>query len=208
MAKSEKGQTGLEFAIVVIVIIIVFIASGFSIKKTSEWVSSRWEQSQKSNPAKTIIFSGKVVDHVTGQWPNDRLVVLFLNGKEVSRTKSELGEFIYSGEGKHDGLFVITVNNTYDLTEKDFNYTENQGVDFKTDFEKNWFFPKSKSVYRWFGDVEPGIFLGIPVKSKNLKFVLYTFEEPFDMLTAEIQQPGSLTIKQDRIIFVNGVQIP
>jgi len=206
--KIEKGQTLIEFALVIVIIVIIFIMSGCSLNEARKKINSYLEERQKDNPAEIIIFSGKVVDVVNGQWPNDRLVVLFLNGKEISRTKSELNEFIYSGEGKHDGLFVVTIENTYELTENDFNYDGNKGVNFETNFEKNWGIPKSKSLYRWFGEVEQDTFIDIPVVSKNLRFILFIFEEPFDTLSAEIQKGGSLTIKQDGTIYVNGNQIP
>lgn len=47
---------------------------------------------------------------------NDRLVIVYANGKEVGRSISNLGQFEPIDNVPDDGLFVVTVPNEYELT--------------------------------------------------------------------------------------------
>src|SRR5690349_3525965 len=66
-----------------------------------------------SNP-KSVIFAGKIVNDKTGEWSNNRLVLVYLKGKEIGRDTSKTSEFI-TDLGMLDGVFVVPITNTYKL---------------------------------------------------------------------------------------------
>jgi len=202
--KSEKGQ-GLFIVLVVLAIIILLIYGVYLVVKgLIEYVGEGIDNYQNTRPVPTLVFSGKVVNVVTGEWPNDRLILLFLNGEEIARTESTKGEFPESNEGMHDGFFILRIANGYNLTIKDFNFEGNQGLDFSWKNNNKWSFSSENSeIYRWFGNVEEGTLTYISLPAKNLKFAIYIFDLPSENLPAEIQTPGSAVLKHDGTIYVN-----
>jgi hypothetical protein len=206
--RYEAGQGIGEVTIVLVFFVIVSwgifklgqLAVSFANEKVNEYNNTRSTES--------LIIAGKAVNVVTSEWPNDRLVLLFLNGKEVGRTETDLGEFSNSGQGTHDGLFVLRVSNDYHLTLNDFNFEGNRGLDFSREDNPNWPFSNNDiAIYRWFGDVEVGTLSYIPLPAKNLTFAIYIFETPTVNLPGELQLPGSAVLQHDGTIFVNGQPI-
>jgi hypothetical protein len=113
---SESGQGIVE----IIVFILVLIGLASFLKEPAveglEYINEKITNYTNGRSATEIVLAGKVVDVVNDEWLNDRLVVVFVNGTEVARTVSKTGEYTMSGEGTHDGLFVISFPNTYKLT--------------------------------------------------------------------------------------------
>ncbi len=74
-----------------------------------------------------IVFAGKVESPNTGEWTNDRLVLLFLKSKEIARAVTSTSEWdanfyngtlsarVDNGLGIADGLFILRIPNTYEL---------------------------------------------------------------------------------------------
>ena len=69
--------------------------------------------------APQLAIAGKVTSPDGSRWLNDYLAIVYKDGEEVGRSISKLAEFPESGEGKHDGLFFIKIENNYDLTAVD-----------------------------------------------------------------------------------------
>lgn len=142
---------------------------------------------------KYMVFTGKVVNSSTGEWPNNRLVLVFVNGVEVGRTFSKTGEFPLSGQGVHDGLFEITLNNTYLLPPDSFMTVPSKYLVFTDNY-----------MYHWFGDVDEGKTIEIGVPSKNVKYVIKVLIGDTSTLPAEVLNASSTRLTPDnRIIAIS-----
>lgn len=201
---SEKGQ-GLLIALLVLAIVAIIMYGAYLVLKGAiEALSEGFNNYQNTRPAQSLVFAGKVVNVVTGDWPNDRLILLFLNGEEIARTKSTKTEFPESNEGIQDGSFILQTANSYNLRIKDFNFQGNQGLDFSWKNNDKWFFSNDNAeIYRWFGDVEEDTLIYISLPAKNLKFAIYVFDVATSNLPAEVLTPGSAVLKHDGKIYVN-----
>jgi len=72
-----------------------------------------------NSPEGTLEFVGRVIKS-EGLFLNDRLVILYLNGREVGRSITKTGKY-YIDDKPNDGLFQIIVPNEYELSEKEIN---------------------------------------------------------------------------------------
>ena len=136
-----------------------------------------------------LVFAGKVVNSATDEWPNNRLVLLYLRGQEAGRSVTQLDEFRDSKEGLHDGLFVIKAENTYGLRERAFKIDNDQGLVFRR--AKNLDVLPANYIYHWFGDIEEGSVFNLPVPSKNIEYVLKVVEGDVANLPPELLVSGS-----------------
>lgn len=140
-----------------------------------------------------LVFAGRVVDSGSGEWPNNRLVLVFVKGKEIARGLTALGRFRGSGQGVHDGLFVVTVPNTYGLSVEELNH----------DFDKEQrFHPDGALAYMWFQTAPEGQTYRFPVKSKNITYVLKILPGEVSSLPEALRVPGSARLKADNDIVV------
>ena len=145
---------------------------------------------------KSIIFAGKVVNRNSNEWPNNRIVVLYLKQKEVARTETSLGEFQESGLGPIDGLFVISTDNLYGLTMEILNQNPSSEIDFF--YGEKWnLLSRQDYLYHWFGDVEEGSQIKIPISNKNIEYTLVILSGDKDSLPAEILSPGTTELRTD-----------
>lgn len=76
---------------------------------------SREEHS--SSAVSKLEFVGRVKDDL-GVFLNDRIVILYLNGREVGRDVTKTGKY-YTDNNPNDGLFQIIIPNQYELSEKE-----------------------------------------------------------------------------------------
>ncbi len=148
----------------------------------------------------TIIFAGKVVDSDTGAWPNDYLVLVFLNGEEVSRGFTALGEFKESGEGTHDGLFVLKVENTYKLlpnagfvlgNEQEGSFSEGKGLLGNISY-----------IYVWFNEVNVGSLLTMEIVGKNAQYAIKVMPNPRGELLPEILDGHTKLTEDGEVVIV------
>ncbi|MCB0103469.1 MAG: hypothetical protein H6635_14915 [Anaerolineales bacterium] len=137
----------------------------------------------------SINFSGKVVNSQTGEWPNDRLVIVFLKNEEVGRDTTKTGDTI--PEGVVDGSFSISIPNTYQITVDQLNESS---VIFETDQYGNH--------KTWFPSFEEGSSQIIAIPSKNIEYVVKVIPGDISTLPPELLQPGSASLQPDGSIVV------
>lgn len=149
--------------------------------------------------APQLAFAGKVTSPDGGRWLNDYLVVVYKDGQEAGRATSQLGEFPESGEGKHDGLFFIKIDNLYDLTAADLvppapelAFQDAAGV------------VGVKYIYTWLGDVPPGHRFNVAAPGKRIGYSLIIIPTPTDELPAEFLAGATTLTSENTIVASNG----
>jgi hypothetical protein len=148
--------------------------------------------------APQIAFAGKVTSPDGSRWLNDYLAIVYKDGEEVGRSISQLEEFPESGEGKHDGLFFIKIDNLYDLTAADLvtaapelSFQDAPGV------------VGVKYIYAWLGETPPGHRFYVAVPSKRIGYSVLILPIPTSDLPAEFLD-GATTFSGDTIVASNG----
>lgn len=133
----------------------------------------------------TILLAGKVVDPLTSTWSNNRLILVFEQGKEVGRTTSIRGEFPESKLGVIDGLFAVEIPNPYRFTLTDF---EANHVPFHFQLTKrsNGVLQNYNAIYYWFPFFVEGESKSINLPSKNVEYVIKILEGDISQLPDEI----------------------
>ncbi len=139
--------------------------------------------------AQQLAFAGKVTHPQSGQWLNDYVAIVYKDGEEVGRDVSKLGEFPESGEGKHDGLFFIKIDNAYDLTaadlvppHPDMTFQDSQGV------------VGVRYIYTWINNASPGYSVNVSAPSKRIIYTLLILPQPLSELPDEFKKgPTTLT---------------
>lgn len=144
--------------------------------------------------ARELLFAGKVVNQDATNWPNNRLVVLYLNGQEVGRTFTEVGENDLSEEGMTDGHFAIEIPNTYEIPENRFDFS---GFEVKTDRTV-----LSSRQIIWFGNMVEGGLYEIPVPTKNVSYFLKIFATHSAYLPQEMLEEGSTRLNKDNDVVL------
>lgn len=144
--------------------------------------------------ARELLLTGKVINGDATNWPNERLVVLYLNGQEVGRTITGVGESDLSEEGITDGYFAIEIPNTYEIPENRFDFT---GFEVKTDRS---ILPSRQTI--WFGNMVEGGLYEIPVPVKNLSYFIKIFATNITYLPTEILEEGSTRLTEDHEVVL------
>jgi hypothetical protein len=140
-----------------------------------------------------LSFSGKVVNKETGEWPNDRLVVLYLKGEEIGRATTSIGKKDLSGEGPTDGFFDIQFPNTYEIPSNRFDFGTLQ---VKSITYEPWLLDSGSQVF-WLGELQAGNLYHIKVPTKNLEYAVKTFATDVTNLPAELLANGSTRLTKD-----------
>jgi len=166
-------------------------------------------------PADGIVFAGKVINPNTGEWTNGRLVLLFLQSKEINRVITSTGEYdarilpsqqerLDGGLGVTDGLFILRITNTYKLS------LENAGIPaenmpFVLVYDTNiggW--THADGLAAWIDPFYEGNSRDFYIPSKNIHYTLVVLSGDVSQLPAEIQQPGSLALLDgNRLVAVD-----
>lgn len=162
--------------------------------------------SSDSEP-ENIVFGGKVVNSETGEWNNDRLVLLFLKSKEVARSITSMGEFtgtIVKDEptqtpfGVVDGLFLLQAPNTYKLT-PEMLLQDGVPLEFRRAYFPN---PNNDtnivSMYTWFDEFEEGSTYELHIPSKNITYTIVVLSGSVNDL------PPALLISNSTELLENG----
>lgn len=140
-------------------------------------------------PARGINFSGKVVNSQTGDWPNNRLVLVFLKSIEVGRDTSKTGST--GPAGVVDGSFSISIPDTYQLTIEQLNES---GFAFEEDQYGN--------KILWLDNFEEGTTQVISIPSKNIEYIIKVIDGDASTLPPELLLPGSANLQPDGSIVV------
>ena len=167
---------------------------------------------QQYSYVNNLVFAGKVVNKESGAWPNDRLVLLFLKGKEINRTITSTSEFTATigaggwfssgasangGIGIVDGMFVLVVPNTYELT------LSTLGIDSRAPslFEAYY---EGYSLTSWVDPFYEGESREYYIPSRNITYAVKVMAGPVYELPAEIQQPGSTELREgNRLVAID-----
>jgi hypothetical protein len=164
-----------------------------------------------------LIFVGKVVSPHTGKWLNNRLVLLFLQSKEIDRYTTSTGEFdgivlpaqnerLDGGLGVVDGLFIFRIPNTYKLRIDNLGISPNE-VPFKQvrDFAVyNLSSGYHEGLAAWIDPLYEGSSRNFLIPSKNMRYTVMVLPGDVSQLPAEIQQPGSVALLDDgRLIAID-----
>jgi hypothetical protein len=152
--------------------------------------------------AKRLVFAGQIVDKETGYWQENRLVILFLNGEEISRTLTKFDDFTKDRNiGLLNGMFIFDVENKYKLTMSELNQNAGSDADFlyfgKTFFDKPVDYPFAPSMfYHWFRKVYAGETVHISIANKDIVYSIVSLpgEIKGNALPAEISSPGSIKL--------------
>ena len=126
-------------------------------------------------------FTGKVVNSETGEWLNQRLVLVFLRREEIARTTSDLGEFRRSGFGIHDGYFDLEVPNTYRLEAEHLHQ-----LGFKPSYVPWW----------TYFEIGEGNSREFPVPEKNIVYVVRVVPGDISSLPPPMLVPGSIHLSE------------
>ena len=200
-----KRLSNLLF-VVIVACILLLVAAAVSCTPTQESIlngaleSANRRIDEAYDTASHIAFTGKVVD-ANGMWLDNYLVILYLNGAEISRNVSQLQKFPESEIGVHNGLFKIEVSNIYELSTADhFALADGQTM---TMSNSEGFVGNTATVYKWFGDLQPGSLMRIRVPQKQIEYALYVSPTAIVSLDAEIQYGKTqLTEAGDVIAYV------
>jgi hypothetical protein len=227
---TDRKQTHLPI-LAISMIMLAMIACGGSDKVTPTTqlpaetaVPTVVEAAERVTPIATaddfvptyIVLGGKVVNSRTGEWPDNRLVLLFLKGKEIGRDTTSMrislpvsnggiirrGQFPDSEQGIVDGVFVIVAPNPYQITLSQLNATRTAFTGIRTTQSAYPLPLTDKEAYHWFSEIEEGSTCEISILPKNIKYVLKIIEGDVALLPAEIQAPGSTALQDDGTIVV------
>ena len=146
--------------------------------------------------AGTLVFSGKVISQDASSWLNDRLVVVYLDGQEVGRAITEIGESEFSEEGITDGYFDIFIPNTYKIPENRFDFSR---LNVETERGRSLLVFSEQEI--WFGDLIEGALYELPVPSKNLTFYVKIFAAKTAFLPPEMLEDGSTFLTENKEII-------
>lgn len=148
---------------------------------------------EKLRTPETILFAGKIINSETGKWPNNRLVLLYLHGEEIGRAISATGELPENELGVQDGLFVITISNTYKLVPSDFKIEE--GAELSSGVSLT-------GLYTWF-ELEEGKEVEIDIPSKNFTYIIKSIAGDKSTLPSELLTTNSTRLTDDNEVVVS-----
>ena len=154
--------------------------------------------SETESVADYIVFAGRITDSISGKWLNDYTVIPYLDGNEISqpqtRTTSRIGKFAESGEGVHDGCFILYIPNRYELTESHV-FIDSDKTPVTMQYKDGGFGGRG-ILYIWLGDVNPGDVFRLGVPDKQIEYAVAIMPEDNANLDPEIHQI-STTLGED-----------
>jgi hypothetical protein len=191
-----------------------------------------WERCDyrpKTEVAKELVFSGRIVEGDGARNVNDYLAVLFLDGREVARAVSQRGEFPSAGfslmlgpdqtsekntsNGTTDGIFTLVSENHYMLTLNDIIAVDGE-FSWGTravSVPNSWFFGliqfnsirKRQIEWLWVDDFAPNTKRVFELPSKRALYELVVLHANKAALQVEFLEPNSLVILADGRITVS-----
>ncbi|MCB0086955.1 MAG: hypothetical protein KDE54_03510 [Caldilineaceae bacterium] len=189
----NEARYGNDSARIVTTVILLGIAIGpawFGWSRLYSWYMSIY-------PPGHLIFAGKVVNQAAGKWPNDRLVILFLEGNEIGRTVTNRDEFWGNDQGIQDGLFIIEVDNPYHLTETILNQDNESNLIWKNKRSLS-----GGSSFSWIDTVEEGQLYKIPVSAKNITYAIKVIDGDVGELPPQLLVEDSAILKENNSVII------
>lgn len=196
-----KSTTSKSFITVIGLSIYAFLAVGTSMCEEEKRLSTDAEDN--------LEFIGRVEDF-TGNPKNNRLVLIYLNGKEIGRGKTQLGKYEAVEKVPNDGLFTIEVPNIYELSEKDL-----QNVDYQ--FGSTGVLSSATNLkmggrtYIDFTSIKEGEnkFMDVNTR-KNVRYTIKALPEEFESLPLDIQNSNKSTIltKEGKVVVISDNGVP
>jgi hypothetical protein len=167
-----------------------------------------------------LLFAGKVINKNTGEWVNNRLILLFLKNQEVARTTTKTGEFPISlperakpqvgSNGVEDGLFAVFAPNIYRLTISTLGVPSQELSLFEGRHHESRSFSTCPghssplSLVSWIDPFYEGETKEYFIKSKNIRYIITVLPGDISQLPAEIQQPGSVRLLEgNRLVAID-----
>lgn len=151
-----------------------------------------------------IIFAGKVVNPQTHKWPDDRLVIVFQDDHEVGRGLTHLGEFPGGNLGVINGYYQVKIKNIYKLTLRQLNEAANNGQAFGLKEEGGFLgFGRVSYAYTWINETLEGSTISLPVKLKNITYVIKVLEGDARNLPVALIGGGAAKLAEDQTILVD-----
>jgi hypothetical protein len=192
--------------VLIVAVILTSCASQNSVSSepTLDWAGASGLPDRSAYDYDGITFAGKVVNQNTGAWENDRLVLLFYKSKEIARAVTSTGEYrgvsqgirIDNNLGIFDGLFVIHIPNTYELSTNNFDLS---ATSFVQASEGSYIYLMS-----WVDPFYEGDIREYYIAQKNIRYTLMVLPDAISQLPAEIQQPGSVALLEgNRLVAVD-----
>ena len=182
-------------------IVYSFLAVGTSMCGNDEELSSAAED--------RLEFIGRVQDQA-GKPKNNRLVIVYLNGKEVGRSKTHLGKYDEIEEVPNDGLFFVNVPNSYELSEKEL-ANPDLPIGSKGRLSSASDFKFGSITYLNFKTIVEGDDRVMWVNSRdNVKYTLKILPGEFETLPFDIQDERNKTVltKSGKVVVVSNQGIP
>lgn len=148
-----------------------------------------------------IVIAGKITDPVTGKWLNNYTVIPYFNDEELSqpqsRAISRTDKYPQSGEGVHDGCFVLYIPNRYELTASHVFVNGNQEP--ITMRYKDGGLTGRSELYLWLGEVHPGDLIQLGIPDKQIEYAIAVMPEDNANLNPEIHQNSTVLDKDGRV---------
>ncbi|HID53323.1 MAG TPA: hypothetical protein EYP41_14995 [Anaerolineae bacterium] len=194
MTKATKTNHTQPIVIFIFIILALFLSAC-----ATEDIGIRYSNPDGSTASATsaIVFAGKVTDKETGRWLNNYTAIVFRNGNEIGRIDSQRGEYKYSGQGVHDGLFAVYVPNDYQLTAADeFVYASGEPLTMKIPPGQS---VDSQYIYKWFGELSPGAIIRINVPAKQIQYTIAVLPRPDSELSEEYLNNPTIIDENGRI---------
>lgn len=154
-------------------------------------------------------FVGRVQD-IVGKPKNNRLVIVYLNEKEIGRSKTQLGKYKEIEDVPNDGLFFVNVPNSYELSEKDldptgYSYGSKGRISSATSFKLG------SITYLNFETIVEGQDKVMWVHARdNVKYTVKVLPEEFETLPLDIQNGSNPTVltQSGKVVVVTNEGLP
>lgn len=175
-----------------------------------------------------LSFGGKVINKDTGNWVNNRLILLFLKGDEIARTTTSMreirvvvpileggspwafeGESVANIKGNYsveDGLFLVSAPNLYKLTISTLGTSSEESSFFEGKIYPSDLDEKECShvLISWLYPFYEGDIKEFFIPSKNIRYAIKVLSGDMSQLPSEIQQPGSVRLLEgNRLAAIN-----
>jgi hypothetical protein len=136
-----------------------------------------------------ISFSGRISQTDKKRWLNDRLVLVYAQDNAAGRNESQIGSLGTIIRTATDGVFTVTVQNTYSIRRENL-----KGCIFVD--------PDPDIASCWLGELiedSPGVDFSIP--EKRLQYAVRIIPGDYDALPEEMKEQWSTSLSEGSIIL-------
>lgn len=188
---------GLIILGILAVILLTVTASSISGQTSAQIAGVQIVSAAETSPiADYIVIGGKLSDAQTGEWLNNYPIIPYMEGVEITvpqtRFLTRRGEHSASGEGVHDGFFLIKIPNHYKLTAAN-NFLNADGKPVQMRYIDNGMMAPSE-LFVWLSDVHPGQIFCLEVPDKQTDFTIVAMPQDNAHLPEKIQQNKTILL--------------